>query len=98
MRIAQRTGCQFVGVDINPVYVAECTELAKSEGVAAQGEFLISSILDLAPAVKKRKYTHVLVLGAMLNVHADLDKFLSQLLGCCNKNTRCYSRINVHFL
>jgi len=90
VRIAKHTGCQFVGVDINSAYIEECTELAKSEGVGAQGEFLTSSILELDPVVKEKKYTHILVLGVMLYTHGALDSFLGHLIGCCDQSTKVF--------
>ena len=88
--IAKRTGCQFVGTDINPEYIEECAELAKTHGVSHQGKFLTSSILDAAPQIEEQTYTHILVLGAMLYAHGDLNTFLTELVGYCDKDTKIF--------
>ena len=88
--IAKRTGCRFVGTDINNTYIEGCKELAKTHGVEHQGEFLTASITDLPPTIKDQEYTHVLALGSMLYAHNSLDKFLTHLVSCCNKDTKIF--------
>ena len=88
--IAQRTGCQFVGTDINSTYIEKCKKLAETHGVSNQGQFVTSSILDVDQTIKEKEYTHILVLGAMLYAHGTLDKFLAQLVSCCDKDTKIF--------
>ena len=87
--ISKRTGCQFVGTD-GVGYVDECEELAKAHSVSHQGKFLTCSITDLAPEIKDQTYTHILVLGSMHYAHDNLDKFLADVVACCNKDTKIF--------
>ena len=93
--IAKRTGCQFVGTDIEPAYIDECRELAKVHGVDGQGMFQVDSFMDIDSTIKEKEYTHVLVLGAMLYAHNTMDIFLDQLISCCGKNTKIFIRDTV---
>ncbi|XP_063684383.1 uncharacterized protein LOC134818674 [Bolinopsis microptera] len=88
--IAKRTGCHFVGTDINPKYIEECEELAKTHGVSHQGEFLISHMTGPAAEIKDQTYTHIMVLGAMYYAHGNLKKFLDNLVSCCVKDTKIF--------
>jgi cyclopropane fatty-acyl-phospholipid synthase-like methyltransferase len=88
--IAKRTGCQFVGTDIEPGYIDECRELARVHGVDGQGVFQVNSFMDIDSTIKEKEYTHVLVLGAMLYAHGAMDIFLNQLISCCDKNTKIF--------
>ncbi|KAL5247301.1 hypothetical protein ACHWQZ_G019240 [Mnemiopsis leidyi] len=91
VRIAEITGCKFVGVELNKEYVEqECKELAEKHGVAQQGEFVQSCMADIPERIRGGHYTHIISLGAALYVHDKMDKLLKTISSCCNKDTQIF--------
>ncbi|KAL5247300.1 hypothetical protein ACHWQZ_G019239 [Mnemiopsis leidyi] len=91
VRIAEITGCKFVGVELNKEYVEqECKELAEKHGVAQQGEFVQSCMADIPDRIRGGHYTHIISLGAALYVHDKMDKLLETISSCCNKYTQIF--------
>ncbi|KAL5247061.1 hypothetical protein ACHWQZ_G019055 [Mnemiopsis leidyi] len=91
VRIAEITGCKFVGVELNMEFVEQdCRELAEKHGVAQQGEFVQSCMADIPDRIRGGHYTHIISLGAALHVHEKMDKLLETVTGCCNKDTQIF--------
>ena len=90
VEIAKRSGCRFLGTDINESYLDKCKVLAGDYGVQDKGEFIQSSWEEMSLQVKERKYTHVLALGSLLYGHGILTEILGDIADCCNTNTRIF--------
>lgn len=91
VRMAQITGCRFVGVDYDEIYIEEeCRKNAQRCGVENQGEFICGSITNLPDKVKEMTFSHVLALGVMCHVHDQVPVFLENVAVCSDKDTRIF--------
>ena len=90
VEIAKRTGCRFLGTDINPTYLEKCRELARGNGVEEMGNFVQSSWEEMSTQAKEKKYTHVLVLGSLLYGHKVIDQVMADIADCCRADTKIF--------
>ena len=90
VEIAKRTGCRFLGTDINPTYLKKGRELARGYGVEEMGEFVQSSWEDMSTRVKENQYTHVLALGSLLYAHTIIDQVMTDIANCCRADTKIF--------
>lgn len=91
VRIAEITGCRYVGVDYNKPYIEnECKKYARIHSVDDQGEFIYGSMTNLPPKVKEMTFTHVLALGSTYYVHTELPNFMENVAACSDKNTKIF--------
>jgi len=91
VRIAEITGCRFVGVDLCASYIEnDCKHWAEAHGVSQQGEFVYGDMMDVPAQVKEKTYTHILSLAAMCYVHNQLDVFFENVADCCDKDTKVF--------
>ena len=90
VEIAKRTGCRFLGTDINPTYLEKCRELARDFGVEERGEFIQSSWEEMSKQVKETNYTHVLAIGSLYYGHGVMDQVLTDIADCCRADTKIF--------